>query len=120
MAEISKPVVNIAPSKVPDVEQLFTKLREPVETICNVWQSVKSAIMAMHMKAHIHLVRNYTVKEMTYAILMCVSASSAGDLESVGLKVTNLAPFIEVDSKKLKPQFAEVADAWVALQEAMS
>jgi hypothetical protein len=88
-------------TKIAEFDDVFDKATAPLGTLQEVHENIKKAEAALDKEAHCHLLKDHTFKDAVMLYIYSISAASNGDLRNADFKVTDKAPFIAFDKKKV-------------------
>ena len=110
--------LKIEKTKIDEFDEVFDAAMEPLETIAKLHKSINSTMSAYEKACHVMCIKEHTIKDALQVMLMCCSAAIGGDWKKLDAKVTQKAPFIKIDTKKVDPSVHEMLAAFEAFVEA--
>ena len=110
--------LKIEKTKIDDFDEVFDAAMEPLETIAKLNKSIHKTMGDFEKACHVMCIKEHTIKDALQVMLMCCSAAVAGDWKNLDAKVTQKAPFIKIDTKKVDASVHEMLAAFEAFVEA--
>ena len=110
--------LKIEKTKIDEFDEVFDAAAEPLETIASLKSSIDKTQSAFCKACHTHGIKDATLKDAIWVFFTTVSASLDGDFSNVDLKITQSAPFIKMDNKKIDPSIHDMLDGFEAFVEA--
>ena len=102
-------------SGISDIDIMFEDMIQPLGDLADAAESIRKGLKDLSIKAGTYLLNENTIDDSITAILYALSSASKGDFDTIGLKVTEEVPYLEINKKKIPKFIHESIDAWMLL-----
>ena len=110
--------LKINPTKIPEFDEMFDSLAEPLGMIADLKDSVDKAQAKFEKACHVGGINDHALKDALWVMLTTCSAAVGGDFKALEISFTMEPPFVEFDIKKVDASVHDILNGFEAFVEA--